>query len=226
MASRRAVVWCVAAILSIVACGSSSEDGLFGGKGGSGGVDASVGGSAGASGGGTSGGSGGAAGSSGAAGSGHEDSGIGGVAGVGGLSDAGEGDAKPDATGGATGIGTGKCGDKICAFVAEDYCCKPNNAAPYCANETVGNDCECSGAFCFTIDIHCDGAEDCGGGEVCCADTGFTGGDYNVVECRSTCETPTIGGPQYVVCHLGNPECPKGTCQPDAGLPAGYGTCK
>jgi hypothetical protein len=220
MVSRLAAVSSFATIVMIVACGSSSEDDLYEKKPGSG-ADASLGGAAG-----VSGASGGSAGISGGSGSAGQDSGVaGGSAGAGGVvADAGP-DAKPDASGGNNGVGTGKCGNMTCAFLADDFCCKPSSGEPYCANDTVGNGCECSGTFCNTFDIHCDGSEDCAG-EICCADTGFTGGMYNVVECRQTCETPQIGGPQFEVCHLGSALCKKGTCSADPGLPAGYGTCK
>lgn len=222
MLSRLAAVSSFAALFVIVACGSSSEGDLYE-KGGSGGKDASLGGSAGASG--ASAGTGGSAGTSGSAG---QDSGVtGGSAGVGGaVVDSGT-DAPPDASGGTSGVGTGKCGSMTCAFVAEDYCCLPSSGAPYCANDNVGNSCECSGVLCNTVDIHCDGPEDCDGGEICCADTGFTGGAYNFVECRQTCEQPfPVGGPQWEVCHPGGAACKKGSCAPDPGLPAGYATCK
>lgn len=221
MVSRLAAVSSFAAISIVVACGSSSEDDLYTKKPGTGGTDASLGGSAGTSGA-SSGGGAGLAGNSGVAG--QDASVTGGSAGAGGE-DAG----KPDASGGNGGtnpVGTGACGEMTCAFVADDFCCQPNNAKPYCANEVVGNDCTCEG-FCNTVDIHCDGPEDCDNGEICCADTGLTGGQYNVVECRQTCEQPfPVGGPQWEVCHLGGAPCKKGSCAADSGLPAGYGTCK
>jgi hypothetical protein len=220
MVSRLTAVSSFATISIIVACGSSSEGDLYKNKPGSGGTDASTGGTSGISGAST----GGSAGSSGSAG--QDASTTGGSAGAG--EDAGR-DAAPDAsggTGGMSGVGTGKCGDMTCAFVADDFCCKPSNGEAYCANDTVGNECSCEG-FCNTVDIHCDGPEDCENGEICCADTGFTGGEYNVVECRQTCEQPfPVGGPQWEVCHLGGAPCTKGSCAGDPGLPAGYGTCK
>jgi hypothetical protein len=222
MASRLRELVLTTAFVCLVACGSSSDDGLLSGSGGK--KDASTGGASGAS---TTGGSAGVvAGSAGAAAG--ADAGVDAAAGAAGASVTDAGGDTSDGAGGTTQKGVGPCGEKLCAFLADDYCCKTSSAPPYCANDSVGNGCECSGPLCQTVDIHCDGPEDCPSGEICCADTGFLGGGYDVVECRQNCQQPPItGGPQWEVCHPGGQPCANGNaCKADPGILDGYFSCK
>ncbi len=226
MALRLIVVGLAAGFLGFIACGSPSDDGLLSGT--SGGGTSATGGVGGSS------GSGGSAGSGNAAGTGgvQEDSGIDASGGASGGASGAAGGSSDGGAGGAAGSsptdkGVGPCGSKVCAYVAGDYCCKPSAADPYCANDDLGNPCKCSTIACNTLDLHCDGPEDCPSGQICCGDTGFFGGGYDVVECRDNCLQTGIGGPQREVCHPGGQACKHGgSCQPDPGLPAGYFSCQ
>lgn len=84
------------------------------------------------------------------------------------------------------------CGSATCE-VASSYCCpafgdaecKPSAEAPFCQNV-----------------LHCDGAEDCTGGNVCCIP-----GTDNEATCRADCPS---SGPLKgrVLCHPDAPKCP------------------
>ncbi len=86
------------------------------------------------------------------------------------------------------------CGSATCD-VASSYCCpafgdaecKPSADAPFCQNV-----------------LHCDGAEDCTGGNVCCIP-----GTDNEATCRADCPS---SGPLKgrVLCHTDAPKCPTG----------------
>ncbi len=113
-----------------------------------------------------------------------------------------------------------------CAFVAGDACCVTQNPGLYCSNDALGNPCNCQGIACHDFQITCDGPEDCPG-KICCADTGFLGGGYDVVECRDSCVSDTVGATRKEVCHPGGQPCANGTaCQADPMLPPSYYTCE
>lgn len=217
------------------ACGGSEEGGLFSkGSGGSSSGGTSSGGasSGGASGaGGAAAGTGGAptggsAGASGAGGATSDGGGSGGTAAADGGGASGGTGGGAGGSGGASATGTGPCGAEMCAFSAGDACCKTSSAPLHCTNEKLSNPCECSGIACDTLEIKCDGPEDCAG-KVCCAERGLVSSSWDVVECRETCKSDQpVGSTRREVCHPGGKPCANGTaCTTDPSLPPGYGVC-
>lgn len=215
----------------VAACGGNDEQGLFGkGSGGSAQGGAPSGGSAGVPSGGNAGTpSGGASGSGGSAGSVPDGGGSGGSVASGGAAGGGTGatgGAPSGGTGGGSGVGTGPCGTLTCAFSAGDACCKAENVPLYCSNQTLSNPCKCTGILCDTLELKCDGPEDCSAGKVCCAERGLTSSTWDVVECRETCKSDSIGATRRELCHPGGKPCPAGAqCLVDPALPPGYATC-
>lgn len=219
------------ALAVLVACGGSDDADLYkpgtGGSGatsGSGGTtpDASAGAAGGggaAAGGGVSGGGAGGAGAG----------GDGGPAGAGG--DGGSAGASGSGGGGGTGgippqPGVGSCGAQLCSFELGASCCVSSTKGLYCANSSRGNPCSCNQIGCNTLQIRCDGPEDCPSGQVCCAETGVIGPGYDTVQCRSECITGFVGSKREV-CHPGGTPCKSGNpCQPDPQLPPGYASCQ
>jgi hypothetical protein len=206
-----------------VGCGGPEDGELFsGGLGGASSQDASTGsgGTAGAS----LGGSGGQAGVAGSAGS----TGSGGLAGAatGGASatDAGE-DAAGGSGAGPNAVGTGACGKELCSFELGASCCQSSSKGLYCSNQALGNPCSCSGILCESLEIDCDGPEDCASGMVCCATMSLTSGRYDEVSCRESCNSGI--SQRRALCHADAPICPDAQqCKPDPLLPPGYSTCQ
>ncbi|MEZ4372879.1 MAG: hypothetical protein R3B07_18790 [Polyangiaceae bacterium] len=239
--------------LAVSACGSGDSSGLNGdsGSGGSAANGGSSGMGNGGSGAGAQGGSGGSAeggnagtGASGGAGLGGSDDGgasFGGSAGTGNGGAAGDAGAGGEGNGGSAGqagssgsAGTGSggsagngagnisCGAEVCGLNQGQFCCQPQMAAPHCV--TASNQCVCSGILCSTIELRCDGTEDCPG-KICCYDKGVAA-EPNIA-CAETCERG-ITTDRAEVCKLGVAgSCTKGgNCTTQPGLPPGYGTCR
>lgn len=217
--------------LFAAACGGSEEKGLYGGTGGATSSGGSGGGMAG-SGGSVAGGASGASGSGGSVVSGGSsgtdagtdattDGAVGQVGGSGGATGGVGG-------GGASGAGMGPCGAVTCTFSAGDACCKGDGLGLYCSNDKLSNPCKCTGIACGTLEIFCDGPEDCPTGQVCCAERGLISGSWDVVKCRGECKSDQpVGSTRREVCHAAGPPCANGSaCKADPGLPAGYSTCQ
>lgn len=237
---------------SLVACGSGDSSGLTGdssggdggngangGSGASGGDGGSGGSQAGSGGGGQGGSAGsGAAGSGGVGGSDDGGTSFGGSAGSGGGAGAGgssgdggsgasggsAGDAGSGGDGGSAGNGAGNinCGNEVCGLNQGQFCCQPQMAAPHCV--TASNQCVCTGILCSTIELRCDGTEDCPG-KICCYEKGVAS-EPNVA-CAEACERG-ITTDRAEICKLGvSGSCTKGgSCQQQPGLPPGYGICR
>jgi hypothetical protein len=81
--------------------------------------------------------------------------------------------------------------------------------------------CQSAGTSCYGPDVYCDGPEDCGSGQVCCA---TNTNNSIVIECRSgsSCQN----GNQRVVCGNDVKACESGeACQPYSGARA-YNVCE
>jgi hypothetical protein len=217
--------------LALVAACGSSDDGLFGGgtpdaSAGSAGTGAGLGGAAGQSGSGGESGSSGRAGSAGSAGApdagGRSGSaGDGGAAGEAGDSGASGGGGQSGA-GGDPGVGTGPCNGPLCNFAAGQSCCvaEGKGAACIAANQF----CNCTGVLCNAVRISCDGHEDCGG-EICCAEYGFTSGEIEQIACRQSCQSDFVT--RREMCDPAGAPCNNGNaCVPLTTLPPGYAACE
>jgi hypothetical protein len=228
------LTWVLAASL-LVACGGSSNGDLTSGTGGShadasaGSGGSAAGGSAGATTGGSGGLAAGAGGTSGGAGgatggTGGATGGTGGATGGAGGATGGAGGAT-GGTGGMSGAGNVKCGLKLCA-VSTQSCCFGDNVTPYCYKKDALAGCKCTGLLCEKAVVDCDGPEDCGTGQVCCATKGVTGSHFDRLFCSKTCQSG-IGTTAAVVCHLNaSGTCANGkACVADKRLPGGYGSC-
>ncbi|MCA9628239.1 MAG: hypothetical protein KC766_11260 [Myxococcales bacterium] len=176
------------------------------GSGGAGGGDdggASFGGGAGEASGGTGGGEGGSAGGGG-------DAGDAGAAGQGGSA--------------GNGMGSVSCGGEVCGLPQGQFCCQPQNASAHCV--TKSEQCTCTGILCSTIELRCDGTEDCPA-QICCFEKGVAS-EANVA-CANTCDR-SVTVDRAEVCKVGvSGSCTKGgncTAQPFLGLPQGYGVCR
>lgn len=234
--------WFVAFSVGFIACGGAEQKDLYGGSGGSSSATggSTSGGSGGASGGvagvASTGGSSGMSGGGGTTSDGGGASGSGGSSASGGTSASGGGGSGGSPSGGggaggaggaASGVGVGPCGALTCAFSAGDACCKADNVPLYCSNEKVQNPCKCNGIACGTLELTCDGPEDCSAPSICCAEKGLISSDWDVVSCRESCKSDQpVGSTRREVCHPNGPLCASGTaCKPDPLLPPGYHTC-
>lgn len=227
----------LAALALALACGGSSEDGLFGQGGSAGSSGAAgaggIGGAAGCAGascagsGGTAGddGGAGAAGTSGGAGAAGSAGAGGGAGSAGSSGSAGSaGSAGSSGTGGSSGAGgTGgtptpgsiTCGAGPCALNFNVCCTCPGCTLPFptqCYPKITG---------CTTgTPMHCDDQADCGG-KVCCAHFQPPSYDFTGATCESKC--PDEGNAQLCTTDL---ECPDGRkCKPLASLP-GFKACQ
>jgi hypothetical protein len=136
----------------------------------------------------------------------------GGGNGVAGAPSAGQGGA--GGSGGAAGSQPGKpsqlpaakgvsCGVGLPVQCQPDTekCCKRSLALDSC--EAVATACECDDEDCSTVDVRCDGPEDCPTGQLCCASDGSSGGGgssrprfpgsvrYTAFACAASCSSPT-----------------------------------
>jgi len=209
----------------LLACGEDDS-----GSSSTGGAAGTSGGTAGSGGGGgttTSGGSGGSGG--GVAGSGAQGGSAG--AATGGSAGAASGGSAGAATGGSAGAASGgaagaggsgggqsgpsvACGSAACP-VSTSYCCNHPNQPDEC--KTNGTSCT------FGVEMACDGPEDCGAAQVCCATLFIQGKNvsYTSTACATTCSAKT----ERVVCGQSG-TCPSGqTCGTSDLLPP-YKDCK
>ena len=133
------------------------------------------------------------------------------VTGTGTGTGSGTGTGTGSGTGTGTGTGTGitasfPCGAQTCT--GDQICC----VAPYGSFQGCTSGTCSSGQF----DIQCDGVEDCGPGEVCCANWNV---NYLWIRCVTSCDAP----PHYIQCGgegSPNPQnCVWGTCNADVNLP-------
>lgn len=88
--------------------------------------------------------------------------------------------------------------------------------------------CSCAGIGCNTLEVTCDGPEDCMLGQVCCAETQLVPAGYGSVSCRPTAQCVSgVVTTRRELCHPNGLLCPApATCKPDSGLPPGYATCQ
>lgn len=111
----------------------------------------------------------------------------------GGHPDAGRPDAgRPDAGPPAEIPGRVECGDAACDAREGELCCHAEGRDPYCARRSGRPRCECSGLFCDTFEVDCDGPEDCAAGQTCCAERGITDDEFRLVTCRERCDSGAI----------------------------------
>jgi hypothetical protein len=192
--------------VALSACGGGSD----GGEGGSaGGTTTSSGGTATTNAGGSGGDTTSAGGAGGGSGGGTTSAG-----GAGGGSGGGTTSAGGNGTGGSPSGESVACGNMACALPATS-CCNNYNEPEECI--APGGDCT------YGVVLACDGPEDCGAGEVCCATlyTQGAGNSYEYTSCASTC----TGKDFRVVCGASG-ECPQGkTCGTSDILPP-YLDCK
>jgi len=176
--------------------------------------------------------------------------GISGAGGVGGSGGAGIGSASLAGRGGAGGAGGGgapasqagkpsqlpaakgvSCGVGLPVQCQPDTekCCKRSLSVDSC--EAVATACECDEQDCTTVDVRCDGPEDCPSGQLCCASDGSSGGGsgrmrfpgaavrYTAFACAASCSSAT-----RQACHSMT-DCPSQlTCAIDQVL-ASISTC-
>ena len=226
----------------LASCGGSDGGDLFGkGSGGSGAAadaSAGAGGASGAAGGGqggepaggTAGVGGGVAGAAGIGGSV-----MGGASGMGAAGAAGTtGGAGGTSMGGASGSGAGGaaggdatgvilCDFDLCPVGENKGCCVSETHGVYCYDEGSGVECQCGGVICSTLEIDCDGPEDCEDGELCCFEDGITS---SRVRCRSSCDNGTTVDRDPLCRPLTANICTGSEqCLPDPRLPPGLFTC-
>jgi hypothetical protein len=223
----------VSLLLVAASCGGTDAGDLFeddhgdgsvgsAGSGATGGVAATGGGSA------TGGVATGGAGTGGAAATGGSSAAGGSSASGGALQDgsagsaAAEGDGSAPIDGPAEADGTEGivCGNTVCT--GNQTCCHADPGGQRCIEPN--QNCTCAGAFCNSIELSCDGREDCAMGQVCCFVNGITS---QIVECRATCVNGTTDD-RDPLCRTTDPmpcEAADETCGPDPSLPPGVTTC-
>jgi len=117
----------------------------------------------------------------------------------------GTGGAPPDAGTGGSPTDGGPVGEIACGSnnnpgvcAVGEKCCVLNPGLDYCSPPSAT--CQCAtGGGCGTIDVTCDGPEDCPG-QLCC---GFIQGNAYV---KTACQTSCNGTTEREICH------PNGTC--------------
>lgn len=132
-------------------------------------------------------------------------SGEGGVAGTAGAdagseSDGGEPLPAADVAPGAS------CGVGLVVQCAQDTekCCARSLEADTCIEASA--ECSCGLEGCTTLQVYCDGPEDCADGQVCCG-TLSGGSSYTEFTCAASCDSQ---GQQRIACHQQDPECESG----------------
>lgn len=141
--------------------------------------------------------------------------GIGGMGGAAGMGGAG-GDVEPDGGSGAGGsepapagnVEPGaSCGVGLVTQCAPDTekCCVRSLETDTC----IGADepCSCGLSNCSTLEVFCDGPEDCSDGEVCCGTLSQSGAGYDTFVCATSCQST---GNQRVACHEQDSKCTGG----------------
>ncbi|MEZ4219784.1 MAG: hypothetical protein R3B13_02565 [Polyangiaceae bacterium] len=122
---------------------------------------------------------------------------------------------------GGTGTGGSTAGEVACGSTANpttcaasEKCCVLTPGLDYCA--PPAQQCACTSPNCDTIDVECDGPEDCPG-QVCCGIFSFQQNQYTDLRCQNNC-----GGPnQREICKPGQ-QCqnPNFTCSQSPSLPS------
>jgi hypothetical protein len=134
--------------------------------------------------------------------------GSGGGGGGSGGSDGGtnDSDASEPAPAGEVAPGA-SCGVGLVTQCAPDTekCCvrslEPDTCIP------AGQDCTCSLQNCATLEVHCDGPEDCADGQVCCGTLSQNGAGYDDFVCAASCQS---SGQQRIACHEQDSKCTGG----------------
>jgi len=161
--------------------------------------------------GGMSGGASGAAGIAGAmAGSGGGGAGSGGSSGSGGSepSDGGMTNADASEPKPAGDVAPGaSCGVGLVTQCEQDTekCCVRSLETDTCI--AADAECTCSLQNCDTLEVHCDGPEDCADGQVCCGTLSQSGAGYDSFQCAASCQST---GNQRVACHEQDSKCTGG----------------
>ena len=113
----------------------------------------------------------------------------------------------------AAGAGQITCGSATCSK-SGNFCCQQfvGSGQPYKPQ------CFTQGTFCQGPDIHCDGPEDCGSGQVCCSVQSTQGSYITVMECRTP--TQCDNAYQRVICGNDPGACAAGqACIPHPWVP-------
>lgn len=140
--------------------------------------------------------------------------GAGGMAGTTAGTDGGEPDGgapgMPDASGPAPAgeVAPGvSCGVGLVTQCAPDTekCCVRSLETDTCIGSAEA--CTCSLQDCDTLEVLCDGPEDCPDGQVCCGTLSANGAGYDSFVCATTCDGQ---GQQRVACHEQEPQCSGG----------------
>lgn len=85
----------------------------------------------------------------------------------------------------------------------KELCCVRSLATDTCV---AAGGCTCDVQGCDTLEVNCDGPEDCAAGEICCGTLGGGGGGaYTSFACAASCD---YMGSQRQACHVGIDECP------------------
>lgn len=128
-------------------------------------------------------------------------------------------DAAPEPLPGTVACGATRCG-------RGDGCCVPEGGDAHCFGRASGRSCECDGVLCETVEIRCDGPEDCMGDQLCCADKGITDDFFGSTTCARDCSR-SLFGEQREVCHPGDGvACVNGTsCEESESFPDGFFLC-
>jgi hypothetical protein len=120
-----------------------------------------------------------------------------------------------------SGAGTVDCASKNDCLLATSYCCL------YFDGTGTAPNCQANGSACSPgSDVFCDGPEDCGAGQVCCAQQGVYNGQtvYLDFQCQ-TDGTCNVNEGERIVCGDHPTVCPAGTtCKASTILPI-YEVC-
>jgi len=116
----------------------------------------------------------------------------------------------PDASGPAPAgeVAPGvSCGVGLVTQCAPDTekCCVRSLETDTCIDSAEA--CTCSLQDCDTLEVQCDGPEDCADGQVCCGTLSGGGAGYDIFVCATTCDGQ---GQQRVACHEQDPQCTGG----------------
>jgi hypothetical protein len=105
------------------------------------------------------------------------------------------------------------CGNDTCKL-SNEMCCQTFVGGSWSAS--------CVASFCVSTDIHCDGPEDCSGGQVCCAQISGTGNYFTDFTCQGAA---ACTGDRRVVCGTDPSVCPSSTTCKATNSPPGYMYC-
>lgn len=99
------------------------------------------------------------------------------------------------------------CGVGLVVQCAQDTekCCVRSLEVDTCIAEA--EPCDCGLTNCETMEVRCDGPEDCADGQVCCGTLSQSGTGYTDFSCASSCQG---SGNQRVACHEQDSKCTGG----------------